>query len=182
MANNGGQTKTHLPQTGSSAINNGTNSGCPPDDQRHLTRPQGGTCDIGSVEVVFPATIISLNPTSRAAGTAGFQLQVTGGTFVTGATVLWNGSARPTVVNDTTHVTASIPASDLNTVGTATIRVQNPGTTPSNGLSFSVFDAGDIVSDCSEYGLDGALFNGGNITFTCGPATIDREQPESHPC
>jgi hypothetical protein len=176
LANNGGQTLTHLPQPGSAAIDAGDNSGCPGVDQRHFARPQGGTCDIGSVEVVLPATITSLIPNSRAAGTAGFQLQVNGSTFVPGATVLWNGSARPTFVNSGTVVTASIPASDLNAVGTATISVQNPGTTPSNGLSFSVFDAGDMVTDCSEYGLDAALFNGAAITFNCGgngtPAAI----------
>jgi hypothetical protein len=168
LANNGGQTLTHLPQPGSAAIDAGDNSGCPGIDQRHFARPQGGTCDIGSVEVTFPANITTLLPNSRAAGTAGFQLQVNGSTFVPGATVLWNGSARPTFVNSGTVVTASIPASDLNAVSTATISVQNPGTTASNGLSFSVFDAGDLVTDCSEYGLDAALFSGGTLTFNCG--------------
>lgn len=51
LANNGGLTLTHLPQTGSPAINGGDNNGCPATDQRGVTRPKGGTCDIGAVEV-----------------------------------------------------------------------------------------------------------------------------------
>lgn len=51
LAENGGLTKTHLPQTDSTAIDGGTNSGCPGADQRGVTRPQGGACDAGAVEV-----------------------------------------------------------------------------------------------------------------------------------
>ncbi len=52
LANNGGFTETHLPQTGSPAIDNGTGNGCPSTDQRGFTRiGQGVACDIGAVEV-----------------------------------------------------------------------------------------------------------------------------------
>lgn len=51
LQNNGGPTLTHLPLPSSPAINNGDNSICPATDQRGVTRPQGGVCDIGSVEV-----------------------------------------------------------------------------------------------------------------------------------
>ena len=51
LANNGGSTKTHLPQIGSPAINGVVGSDCPSVDQRGVSRPQpGGSCDIGSVE------------------------------------------------------------------------------------------------------------------------------------
>lgn len=51
LANNGGPTKTFLPESGSPAIN-GVVSGCPPPstDQRGDLRPQGSHCDVGSVE------------------------------------------------------------------------------------------------------------------------------------
>jgi CSLREA domain-containing protein len=53
LANNGGPTKTELPQPGSPAINNGgtRSTGCPKVDQRGDPRPSGPACDIGSVEV-----------------------------------------------------------------------------------------------------------------------------------
>jgi hypothetical protein len=54
LADNGGQTPTHLLLPGSPAINAGDNNGCPADDQRGVPRPQAGRCDIGAVEVAFP--------------------------------------------------------------------------------------------------------------------------------
>jgi CSLREA domain-containing protein len=60
LQNNGGSTETHALLSGSPAINAGTNTGCPATDQIGLTRPQGGTCDIGAVE----KEIISLTLTS----------------------------------------------------------------------------------------------------------------------
>jgi hypothetical protein len=57
LADNGGQTPTHLLLPGSSAINSGDSSGCPADDQRGVPRPQARICDIGAVEVAFPNTL-----------------------------------------------------------------------------------------------------------------------------
>lgn len=51
LSNNGGLTQTHLPQAGSSAIDNGAGSGCPDTDQRGIKRPQVAACDVGAVEV-----------------------------------------------------------------------------------------------------------------------------------
>jgi hypothetical protein len=50
IANNGGSTQTMGLSAGSPAINAGTNAGCPATDQRGVTRPQGGVCDIGAFE------------------------------------------------------------------------------------------------------------------------------------
>ena len=56
LADNGGPTRTHMPQTGSDAIDGGINSHCRPLDQRGAFRPPhpmgdpGDVCDVGAVE------------------------------------------------------------------------------------------------------------------------------------
>ncbi len=57
LANNGGETDTLALLPGSPAINAGTNTGCPPADQRGVTRPQQGVCDIGAFEYVPSADL-----------------------------------------------------------------------------------------------------------------------------
>ncbi len=52
LAMNGGFTRTMLLGTGSSAINKGDTLECLDKDQRGITRPQNGQCDIGSVEML----------------------------------------------------------------------------------------------------------------------------------
>ncbi|MCA9936395.1 MAG: choice-of-anchor D domain-containing protein [Anaerolineales bacterium] len=52
LADNGGETLTHMPLSGSPAIDGGDPANCPTTDQRGFVRPQpsGGICDIGAVE------------------------------------------------------------------------------------------------------------------------------------
>jgi hypothetical protein len=53
LAANGGLTQTEALDPGSPAINHGgsRSDGCPPIDQRGVTRPQGAACDIGAFEL-----------------------------------------------------------------------------------------------------------------------------------
>jgi hypothetical protein len=51
LADNGGQVETGALETGSPAIDAGTNTGCPATDARGVPRPQGPLCDIGAYEV-----------------------------------------------------------------------------------------------------------------------------------
>jgi len=67
LADNGGQTDTMALTAGSPAIDAGTNTGCPPTDQRGVPRPQGSTCDIGAYELLA---------TPPAAASANLKLQV----------------------------------------------------------------------------------------------------------
>jgi hypothetical protein len=50
LRENGGTTPTHALEAGSPAIGAGDESKCPPEDQRHLIRPNG-SCDIGAYQV-----------------------------------------------------------------------------------------------------------------------------------
>ena len=51
LASNGGNSLTHLLNPGSPAIDSGDPSKCTALDQRGVTRPQGGGCDRGAVEM-----------------------------------------------------------------------------------------------------------------------------------
>ncbi|MBN8727537.1 MAG: hypothetical protein J0H15_07510 [Xanthomonadales bacterium] len=55
LADNGGFSRTLLPNTGSPAINAAASTYCPLADQRGVPRAQGTKCDIGAVEVEVPA-------------------------------------------------------------------------------------------------------------------------------
>ncbi len=77
-------------------------------------------------------SIASLLPTSAAAGQPGFTLTVNGSSFVSGATVQWNGGARATTFVSSTQLTAAISSSDVAMPGSTPVSVQNPGP---NGLA-----------------------------------------------
>ena len=87
----------------------------------------------------FPITenpvpaISSLSPISATAGRPAFTVTVTGGGFVAGSVVRWNGASRATTFDSATQLRASIPAADIATAGAASITVLNPA--PGGGLS-----------------------------------------------
>ena len=96
--------------------------------------PSGGTSNSLNIDVVNPVpTVTTTTPASAAVGGQGFTLTVNGTNFVPGATVQWNGGNRVTTFGSSTQLTAQIPATDIATAGTATIRVVNPG--PGGGAS-----------------------------------------------
>lgn len=88
--------------------------------------------------VVSPPAAASLTPDHATAGAAGLELAVNGTGFAPGATVLWNGSPRPTLYSSATQLTAAIPAADLAAAGTAAVAVANPDGGTSNPLTFTV--------------------------------------------
>ncbi len=101
-----------------------------------------------------PPTISALSPSSTAAGGPAFSLGVTGWNFVTGpygAVVRWNSTDLATVRDSSTHLTATVPASLIATVGTATITVRNGpgGYQVSNGLTFTVVNPTPVMGAIS---------------------------------
>ena len=83
-------------------------------------------------------TLATLTPNSATAGGSAFTLTADGTNFVTGATLLWNGAPRTTTFVSATRVTASIPASDIATSGSASVTVRNPDGTASNAQTFTI--------------------------------------------
>jgi probable HAF family extracellular repeat protein len=110
------------------------------------------------------ATLTSLNPNGATVGGATFTLTVNGSSFVSGATVQWNGSPLSTSFVNGTQLTAAVPGSLITNVGSASVTVVNPGTTASNALTFSinpVTAGGPVITSLSPGGAiaGGSTFN-----------------------
>ena len=82
----------------------------------------------------------AVSPTSAVLGGGSFTLTVQGSNFVSGTTVQWNGSSRPTAFAGSAQVSAQIQGSDIPAAGKVTITVSNPapGGGVSNSLTFNV--------------------------------------------
>jgi hypothetical protein len=74
-----------------------------------------------------------LVPMSAPPGGPGFTLTVNGGGFVSNSLVKWNSVALSTTFVSSSQLTATVPAADIVTAGTAAITVSNPA--PGGGLS-----------------------------------------------
>lgn len=83
---------------------------------------------------VNPTPVLqSIAPASVVAGSATFTLTVSGSDFVSDSIVEWNGSALTTTFVSAQKLTASVPASDIASAGSAQIAVFNPA--PGGGSS-----------------------------------------------
>jgi uncharacterized protein (TIGR03437 family) len=85
-------------------------------------------------------SIASLSPDDADAGGAAFTLNVSGAKFGAGTVLRWNGFIRPTVVVDSSHLTAQIAAADIARVGRISIDVfdASPGAGFSNAVAFTI--------------------------------------------
>ncbi|MGA3322933.1 MAG: kelch repeat-containing protein, partial [Terriglobia bacterium] len=87
-----------------------------------------------TLTVTNPAPVLSgISPTSAALGGTAFTLTVSGSHFVPTSTVEWNGSALPTTFVSSSQLTATVPATDITSLGNSSVTVFNP--TPAGGLS-----------------------------------------------
>jgi hypothetical protein len=78
-------------------------------------------------------TLASVAPSSATAGEPAVTLTLYGSNFENGATAQWNGTALSSSWVSATELTATLPASDIASVGTARVSVANPG--PGSGAS-----------------------------------------------
>lgn len=92
-----------------------------------------------------PPSITSLSPSNVNAGSAAFNLDVTGANFTAQSVVRWNGVARPTGLLSATGLRAQISAGDVATAGTATVTVFGPGNAVSGGATFTINAVGPAV-------------------------------------
>jgi hypothetical protein len=78
-------------------------------------------------------TLTAIAPSSATVGTSAVSLTLYGSNFENGASALWNGTALSSSWVSSAKMTATIPASDIASIGTAKITVANPN--PGGGTS-----------------------------------------------
>ncbi len=114
--------------------------------------PGGGASNAATFSINNPApTITGLNPSGAIIGGSVFALTVNGTNFVSGSVVRWNGSDRATTYVNNTRLTASIPAADIATAGSASVTVFNPtpGGGTSNAATFPVSNPNPVPANVS---------------------------------
>jgi uncharacterized protein YjdB len=124
---NGGATQTMAPALNSPAVDAIPPANCAvTTDQRGTPRPQGTNCDIGAVEVVPPALVLS-----NASGMPGGAVTFSGAGFRAGLALTIDGATVPvtSVASDGYSFTATVPN---HANGAVPMTVTNPGGAPAN--------------------------------------------------
>ncbi|MGH9733551.1 MAG: hypothetical protein ACRD8A_03030 [Candidatus Acidiferrales bacterium] len=103
-------------------------------------QPGGGVSTSAIFTITPPSspvpTITSLSPSTVMAGSASFQLIITGTNFANASVITVNGDNRTTGFVSTTTLATLIQANDVSTAGTVQIVVENPpGTSSGSGGS-----------------------------------------------
>lgn len=136
------------------------------------------TAELWSASIVSAPTIFAVDPQSTVQNGSSFTLTVSGSDFAEGATIQWNGSARPTTFVDDWQLTATISAADIASAAefftTATVTVNNPNGEASNPVTFTIWQpdvsaaqvgsippgqSGIYISDGREHGFTGTVNN-----------------------
>lgn len=111
--------------------------------------PGGGASNSVSFTINNPVpTLTSISPTTAPVGTTISPITATGTGFVTGSTLIFNGTSHAgTVSNSGTTLTATIAATELATAKSVGVTVSNP--TPGGGGSNSI---NFVINDFSVTG------------------------------
>jgi uncharacterized protein (TIGR03437 family) len=94
--------------------------------------------EVFTIRAASPPALASLSPISATVGSSAFTLTISGSSFTSGATVLWNGSSLGTTFVSSTQLTAQVTANLLASAGAITITVFEEGAPASNALTFTV--------------------------------------------
>ncbi len=174
LLNNGGFTPTHLPQTGSPAIDNGMNGpACPPDDQRGVLRPQDGNgdtindCDIGAVEVMLTEADLAVTnmvdmPTANNGDilTYTFIVDNNGPAAIDGQNGAFSVEFTPDLINVSWTCVGADGAS-CTAMGTGNTIDENPVMPANSSIMFTVMaEIGPAAVDDILVEASVAVFNG----------------------
>lgn len=127
LADNGGPTPTMAISASSPAFNRAAAASCPATDQRGITRPQGGACDIGAYELVLSLSIL---PPFVGVGESGTVLVVSGAGFDASSKVVIGGVERPTTFVSATELRTVLTPGDVASAGNLEVRVSNSALPP----------------------------------------------------
>jgi hypothetical protein len=116
----------------------------------------------------------AIEPYTATVGSAPFTLTVTGSDFVTGSSVLWNGTALETTFVDASTLTASVTSAQLSAATAVSVSVRSPapGNFTSNNVSFVVEAAPPAISSLSPASVRAGspavtlIINGSGFTAT----------------
>lgn len=117
------------------------------------------TSNSETLTIVAGPALSSINPDTITAGSGSFTLTANGTGFASGAVVQWNGAALSTTFQSADELTATVPANQVASVGTASITVKSAGVT-SNSLTFTIVAAPTISS------LNPNTITAGSVDFT----------------
>ena len=123
---------------------------------------QGSARQSYAVAIAAPVpTIASLSPAGVVVGAAAFTLTVSGANFVSGAQIVFGGTALNTTFVSSTSLTAPVSTAQVAAAGSSAVTVVNPGGIASAPASFAVFSKLSIVTTS----LPSAQANGSYDTF-----------------
>jgi hypothetical protein len=109
--------------------------------------------NLATTQIPVPFVNQLLVPAAVAPGAAALTLTVNGTGIANGVTVNWNGEPHSTSFVNSGRLTATVPAANVATAGTASVTVVNPGVTvASNVVLFTVTTATPSVAFASAAG------------------------------
>lgn len=115
-------------------------------------------------------TVATVAPATVTAGGQNFVLVVNGTNFLPTASVLWNGSALPTVFQSSTVLTANVTAAQIVAAGSVTISVLNDSASggASNTITFAIAPAPPVAPLPTLVSVSPTSIaqNQGNVTLT----------------
>jgi uncharacterized repeat protein (TIGR01451 family) len=129
--------------------------------------PGGGTASTltFSISAAPVPTVSTVFPSSSYVGAGDTAITVFGTGFVVASTIQWNGADLTTSFISGTQVRATVPSADLVSVGSNSIKVNNPsGGGLSNSISFSVLP--NPTPTISVISPNSAPIGSANLTLT----------------
>ncbi len=131
-----------------------------------------------AIDPPHPA-ILSLSPSSAAAGSPAVAMVITGSNFASNCVARWNGTAVETTFVDARHVTASVPGSLLVNAGVIPVTVTNPSGLTTSPATFTVIPSTPVASAVSPLvghgGLGGIYADGdGGVLHTYFYRDVER--------
>jgi IPT/TIG domain-containing protein len=112
--------------------------------------------------------IVSLSPSSAAAGGAAFTLTINGDNLISSSIVQWNGNPIATTYSSSTQLQVQISAADIASAGSAAVNVINlaPGGGNSGAAEFTIGATSNAVPSLSSLGPSSVTAASPGFVFT----------------